>query len=143
MHLWYFAYMLGAMKKGNPQAKDVAIGVAWYRREQWPRLLEIASDRDKLEDSYDEWLAGAVKALGMLGSQGLNPVKVDIDTEELLAWCASRNLPVDAKARVAYTTEKVKKSLPTAETLGRTGNESCRHEEWGGTTGPGREEYGL
>ena len=38
-------------------------GFAWYRREQWLRLRELASDCDKLDDSYDEWLAGAQKAL--------------------------------------------------------------------------------
>lgn len=97
-------------RKGAKKPKDsnVAIGVAWYRREQWPRLLEISADRDKLEDSYDEWLAHASKALGMLKSKGLDPVKVDIDTEELLAWCRSRNLPVSGEARAEYTTEKVK-----------------------------------
>lgn len=95
--------------KTNPEGEGVVVGIAWYRREQWPRLLEISEDREKLEESYDEWLASAVKGLGTFGSQGLKAVRVDIDTEELLAWCASRNLPVDGKARAEYTTEKVQK----------------------------------
>lgn len=97
------------MKRDKPRREKTAIGVAWYRRGEWPRLLEVSADRDKLEGSYDEWLTHASKALGMLKSQGLDPVKVDIDTEELLAWCRSRNLPVDTKARADYTVERVKK----------------------------------
>lgn len=93
----------------SPKGSNVAIGVAWYRQEQWPRLLEISADRDKLEGSYDEWLANVSKTMELLRLKGVNPVKVDIDTEELLAWCRSRNLPVDAKARTQYTVERVQK----------------------------------
>jgi hypothetical protein len=32
------------------------LGVAWYRPEECSRLLEIAADRDGLEDTYEEWL---------------------------------------------------------------------------------------
>src|SRR5712691_4703559 len=49
--------------EGNVSASDLVTGVAWYRRDQWSRLRELASDRDKLDDSYDQWLAGAQKAL--------------------------------------------------------------------------------
>jgi hypothetical protein len=92
----------------SPKGSSVAIGVAWYRREQWPRLLEISADRDKLEESYEDWFSNVSKTLGLLKSKGLDPVKVPVDTEELLAWCRSRNLPVDAKARTEYTVGKVK-----------------------------------
>ncbi len=42
---------------------DVVTGIAWYRRAQWTRLRELASDADKLEESYEDWLAGAQEAL--------------------------------------------------------------------------------
>jgi hypothetical protein len=42
------------MKGGKITPENTAIGAAWYRREQWARLLEISTDREKLEDSYDE-----------------------------------------------------------------------------------------
>jgi len=109
MHFKGFVCKLRAMKNDKARSEEPVIGVAWYGREQWPRLLEISTDRDELEDSYDEWLASAGKTLGLLGSQGLNAVRVDIDTEELLAWRHTRNLPVNAKARTDYTVEKVQK----------------------------------
>lgn len=92
----------------RPNEKTQAVGVAWYRREQWPRLLEISADRDTLEDSYDEWLAHASNTFEFLKRNDLSPIQVDIDTEELLAWCRARNLPVNADARTNYTAGIVK-----------------------------------
>jgi hypothetical protein len=34
--------------------------------------------------------------------------KVDVDIEELLAWCNARDLPVDGKARSRYVSEKLR-----------------------------------
>lgn len=97
----------------KPDPKNTAVGIAWYRREQWPRLLEISTDRSDLEDSYDHWLMHVTEAFKTMKNEGFDPVKVDVDTEELLAWCRTRNLPVSAKARARYVTEKVQKtSLP-------------------------------
>ncbi len=31
------------------------VGIAWYRPEQWARLLEISEDRDDLETTWEEW----------------------------------------------------------------------------------------
>jgi len=93
----------------KPGPMNTAVGIAWYRREQWPRLLEISADRSDLEDSYDNWLVHVTEAFETMRNEGLDPVKVDVDTEELLAWCRRRNLPVSAKARARYVTEKVQK----------------------------------
>jgi len=34
----------------------ISIGVGYYKYEQWNLLLESASDREDLEDTYEEWL---------------------------------------------------------------------------------------
>jgi hypothetical protein len=94
----------------KPDPKNTAVGIAWYRREQWPHLLEISTDRSDLEDSYDQWLVHVTEAFETMRNEGLDPVKVDIDTGELLDWCRSRNLPVNAAARARYVTEKVQKT---------------------------------
>ena len=39
------------------------IAVAWYRRDQWERLRELAADPEKLEPTYDEWLEMAQRKL--------------------------------------------------------------------------------
>lgn len=96
-------------KAGRPKKEKMVMGIAWYRREQWPRLREISTDRNKLEDTYDEWLANVSKAFDLLRSQGVNPARVDIDTEELLEWCRNQHLPVNAGSRSRFTLEKVQR----------------------------------
>ena len=41
--------------------KPVA-GVAWYSSTEWQRLREVAADPDRLEDTYQEWLAAVDQA---------------------------------------------------------------------------------
>ena len=62
-------------------------GVAWYRREDWSRLREIASDRTNLDDSYEAWLAGAQKTLLDLAIAGVAARRVSVDIEALVRWC--------------------------------------------------------
>lgn len=97
-----------SMKKSKKHSRlDVVLGVAWYRPEQWNRLLEIAADRDGLEDTYEEWLRFAERSLPQLSRHGILPQKVDIDVEELLQWCNDQNCPVNASARVKFVAEKL------------------------------------
>lgn len=100
-------------ERRRPKGEDrgvvtFTVGVAWYRREQWDRLLEIASDRDVLEGTYDEWQALAEEALRKLAQPGLVLRKVDIDVQELLSWCHSQNRPVDGKARSEFAVAKLR-----------------------------------
>ena len=83
-------------------------GVAWYRPEQWERLREISIDKDVLEETHAEWLQNAEKGLKEFRRQGVEPVKVDVDVEELLRWCESRGMAVDGKARANYTATKLR-----------------------------------
>jgi hypothetical protein len=87
---------------------DVVIGFAWYRREQWPELRSFAADADKLEETYDEWLAGANKVLEDLRYKGIRAEKVDVEIYELSAWCKSRGLPLDSDARATFAGEKMR-----------------------------------
>lgn len=84
------------------------LGVAWYRREQWNRLLEIASDRDQLEDTYDAWKSTAQKQFDELAQAGQPVRKVDIDVDELLSWCDSEDRPVDGAARAEFTAHRLR-----------------------------------
>ena len=52
---------------------DAVTGIAWYRRDHWTRLRELASDADKLEESYDDWLAGSQKTL-IQRKEGFNSI---------------------------------------------------------------------
>ena len=77
-------------------------GVAWYRREQWDRLLEISTDSDQLESTYFEWVKQAKEGLKDLKRAGIAVEKIDVDVEDLLKWCQSNNHPVNSEVRSQY-----------------------------------------
>jgi hypothetical protein len=70
---------------------EMVVGAGFYRREQWPLLLETAEDRAELEDTYEEWLESFWKGIRNLRTLGIEPLKVDVDLEELLACCKARD----------------------------------------------------
>jgi len=82
------------------------VGVGWYRPEQWQRLLEISSDRDRLEGTHEEWLESARRVFNRLKREGLPVVKMEVDVEDMLAWCSKNGLAVNGESRAKYVTEK-------------------------------------
>ena len=62
----------------------LVVGVAWFDREQWLQLCEVAADRSKLDDTFEEWEANARRALANLKSLGVNAEPFEVRVAELL-----------------------------------------------------------
>jgi hypothetical protein len=90
--------------------KPIESGVAWYRRDQWEQLLSVSTDRSDLEDTYEEWVNYAQHGIQVLENQGVRLVKVDVDVDDLIRWCADGNREVDAEARADFVADKVCRS---------------------------------
>ncbi len=90
--------------KRIPIASDVELGLAWYSREAWARLREVADDADALDDSYKAWERGAVQAIRGAATVGRHLHKVPIDIDSLISWCHERNRRIDSAARSEYVT---------------------------------------
>lgn len=84
-----------------------AIGIAWYRRSDWKRLLTLFPDRDRLHSTYDKWLGAAEKGEREFKRKGHIVERVYIDPDEFPGWCASRGLEPDASARNTFASEAV------------------------------------
>ncbi len=97
------------MKDKAPGPGAMVTGLAWYRREQWARLREISEDADALEDTYDDWLASATRALRELRRSGVRVRRVDVDVEDLLGWCNERGRAVNGASRANYVAEKMRR----------------------------------
>ena len=82
--------------------------MAWYRPEQWQRLREMAEDVDSLEDTHEAWLQSAERLIKETAASSVLIEKVDVDVEELLAWCNARAMAVNGKARSQYASEKLR-----------------------------------
>ena len=95
-------------KQDDYDSGTTVLGFAWYRRDRWNRLLEASSDRDQLEDTYEDWKSIAEKRFDELARPGFSIRKVDIDVEELLSWCSSQDRAVDGEARSEFAALKLR-----------------------------------
>jgi hypothetical protein len=98
-----WAGLLGDEDKVGAPVKMVT-GVGWYRPEQWERLREVSVDRDDLADTWEEWERSAQDALRQMGKTGMVLEKVDVDVEDLVAWCQAQGREVSGETRVEYVT---------------------------------------
>lgn len=83
------------------------VGVPWYKREDYQRLLRIFSDRDNFATTYDEWLKAAESVMNNLRRNGHACQKVYIDPDTFPAWCAVNTIDIDAKARTLFASDFV------------------------------------
>ena len=96
-------------KHPNAPRFDTIVGVAWYRPDQWQRLLEVAVDRDLLHDTYAEWVAEATARFQELQRMGIPVRKVEVDVEELVQWCDEQQQKVNGEARSMFAAEKTRR----------------------------------
>ena len=103
--------MLNNMKKQHRKKpkhkKEQPIALAWYSREQWELLRQVAADWDSMEPTFERWESSAGNAYRMLRQSGYRVETVDVDVADLLQWCKTRNRPVDGEARSDYIEEKL------------------------------------
>lgn len=105
--------MLGGMKKPRKKPKhkkENAIGLAWYSRQQWEILKQVADDAESLDLTFSLWETNAENAARMLRQSGYAVEIVDIDVTELLQWCKSNKRPLDGEARSDFVEEKIQDS---------------------------------
>lgn len=92
--------------------KRSSVGIAWYAREDWPRAMNVFSDRLLLPSSYDKWLASAESLAERIRMKGATPVKVYIDPSSFPKWCRRHGFEPNARGR----SEFVQRAAQTADT---------------------------
>lgn len=90
-----------------------AMGMAWYRRQDYRRILAIMTDADLLPPTYDKWLGKAERYERQEIAKGMMIIRVIIDPDEFAAWCAASGLNIDAKARMNFAAEEAAKFVKT------------------------------
>ena len=86
----------------------IVTGVAWFRPDQWELLRALAADADTLEHTHAEWEKLAEKTIQDLAREGVAARKVDVDVNDLQAWCLAEHRPLDGPARAAYAATRVR-----------------------------------
>lgn len=81
------------------------IGIPWYRRDNYRRVLEVMIDRDILPRTFDKWLGLAEKAERRLQKEGHIVLRASLDADEFVKWCRAKGRDPDASARAAWGSE--------------------------------------
>jgi hypothetical protein len=96
-------------RRRQHSSNALAVGIAWFDREQWHQLCEVAADRSELDDTFEEWEANASGALANFKSNGVNAEPFEVLVAELVQWCAERKLPIDGASRAEYVSFMLKR----------------------------------
>jgi hypothetical protein len=94
--------------KKHRDNKSLVMGVTWYRSEQWERLREISEDKDNFDKTYEESRLDSENQVKQLEAQGIRPVKVEVDVEEMLTWCSAQGLAVTPETRTKFMMTKLR-----------------------------------
>lgn len=88
--------------------RQPVVGVSWYNEDNWARVKLAATDSERFEESYLEWLEMALDALANIQKTGINAVQFNIDADELLPWCLANKKANNAAARAEFIAEKLR-----------------------------------
>ena len=80
----------------------------WYARADYPALLRLFSDLDKLPATYDEWLQRAEQVEKQLHRVGLAVARIRICPAPFAACCRERNISPDQTARLTFANESAR-----------------------------------
>ena len=81
------------------------IGLPWYRREDYPRIRAMMSDRHNLAPAYKQWIAAAENNESVGRQAGLDIVRVMIEPDAFVHWCAEKGVEPGTAARMEYAKE--------------------------------------
>ena len=98
-------YKLPPWRRPKTDSSKLAVGVGWYTEDNWTKVKTAATDPDRFEETYQEWIEMAEKALREIRLAGVNAEKVLINSEELLAWCIAHNKANDAASRAEFVSQ--------------------------------------
>ena len=93
------------MKNNTPIGAGLpirAVGLPWYRKEDFARLKAMMVDAAKLHDTWPKWHTAAQQAEEAYRRMGYTVVRAVLIPEDFAAFCHSHGLGFDAQARTQF-----------------------------------------
>ena len=84
-----------------------AVGAYWIKEEDYPALLQLFDDGDKMPPSWNEWLKMAEETERGLKAYGHPVMRVIIDPNTFPGWCADRGTSPGREGRKRFVAEAV------------------------------------
>ncbi|OFZ85785.1 MAG: hypothetical protein A2V78_02470 [Betaproteobacteria bacterium RBG_16_64_18] len=85
--------------------KMQGVGVAWFKREDWPRWLAMDAN---FQPDYQHWLRRMEAVFTRYQAAGVPVVKVTLDPDEFIAWSRATGAGVGTDARAGYAALKAR-----------------------------------
>jgi hypothetical protein len=82
-----------------------AVGIAWYRAQDYGQIRRIMADAADFPATYREWREVSERLENDLRQQGHVVLRAIIDPEIFPEWCKARGLNIDAEARTIFASE--------------------------------------
>ena len=92
------------LRPKTPQ-RSVQVGVTWYAEDQWHLVKTAATDAERFEATYAEWVAMAEDAMKDMLAVGVVVERVPVIAAELLAWCLAHGKENNAAARSEFVSQ--------------------------------------
>jgi hypothetical protein len=86
---------------------DRAVGIAWYREDDYLLLRTMFQDGDVLPARFADWLAKARTLEQRILNNGQAVEHVYIDPVSFPLWCESHGLAMNAMARTRFADDAV------------------------------------
>lgn len=92
--------------------KIAATGIPWYEEADYPAVLAMMADADRLPRTHAEWLQRAQKLEREVASQGTRTIRVILKPQAFATWCALRgHAHINAKARASFAAEQAARQI--------------------------------
>ena len=95
-------------KLSTRQQPVPVLGASWYTESEWSAVKAAAADPELFERSFAEWVAMAEEALERMRLAGIEPRRVLVKSNELLAWCLVHNKPNNSSSRAEFVAEQMR-----------------------------------
>ncbi len=82
------------------------VKIAYYRQQDWNRLLAIISDREDMYDTWQEWYESFKRTKKQLSKNGLIVQEFEVDLDELIKFCFQNGMLIDGKARSQFVANR-------------------------------------
>jgi hypothetical protein len=105
------------------------LALPWYARGDYPALLELFTDPDKLPATYAPWLKHAERTESQLQKAGFGVARIWIRPVAFAAWCKVRNVSPNQRARLTFANEATR-GTRTGSQVGAS-DQSQRHAAGG------------
>lgn len=80
----------------------IGIKLAYYRKKDWKRFINIIDDKESMHDTWHDWHKAFEKTKTDLIIQGFNVIDVVVDLDELTQYCKQQGIKNDGRARSQF-----------------------------------------